>query len=133
MHSLRASILGKRHLALLLIALALLMKAVLPAGYMVSSASKILTITICSDGTGSATKAQIEIPAKGTPEGDHGKLDGHCPYSSLSMAAMGGAPALLLALTFAFTLLLGLPPARHLPFLRATHLRPPLRGPPATA
>ena len=129
MQSLRASILGKRHLALLLIALALFMKAVLPAGTMVFASPTILTVTICHDGTGAVTKAQIEIASKG----DQGKVDGHCLYSSLAMAATAGAPAALLALAFAFILLLGLAPARRLPFRRAAYLRPPLRGPPATA
>lgn len=133
MHRLRVSILGKRHLALLLIALALFMKAALPAGTMVFASSRILTVTICHDGTGAVTKAQIEIPAKETSKGDQAKVDGHCPYSSLAMAATAGAPTALLALAFAFILLLGLAPARRLPFRRAAHLRPPLRGPPATA
>ena len=45
----------------------------------------------------------------------------------------GAGDAALLALAFAFILVLGLAPVRHLAFQRNSYLRPPLRGPPAAA
>ncbi|HTN14486.1 MAG TPA: DUF2946 family protein [Sphingomonadaceae bacterium] len=136
MQSLRALILGNSRAAILVVLLALCMKALIPAGYMVSGGSKSIAVTICNGGDGAATPATIEIPAKGSPLGGkdaHGKGDGQCAFSSLSMAAMGGADAPLLALALAFILLLGLRPAARLPLARAHYLQPPLRGPPATA
>lgn len=141
MRALRALILANRRVAILVVLAALCMKALIPAGYMVSGGTDSITVTICNGGgEGGPTLVTIEIPAKGMTlggEGDHGKGSGkdggQCSFSSLTMAAMGGADAPLLALALAFILLLGLLPAIRLPFARADHLQPPLRGPPATA
>lgn len=136
MHATRALILKRRQFALVLVALALCMKALLPAGYMVSDSARVFTITICSDATGERIATEITIPAKGGSEhqdADHGKGDAQCPFSSLSMAATGGADAPLLALALAFIIALGFLPAPGLPLRRAHYLQPPLRGPPATA
>ena len=136
MHALRALILKRRQLTLVLVALALCMKALLPTGYMVSDSARVFTITICSDATGQPMATQIAIPAKGRsehPGADHGKGDAQCPFSSLAMAATAGADAPLLALALAFIVALGFLPAPSLPFRRAHYLQPPLRGPPATA
>ncbi|MBS1239615.1 MAG: hypothetical protein H6R45_321 [Proteobacteria bacterium] len=136
MHVLRTLILRRRQLALLTVALALCMKALLPTGYMVSDTAKTFTVTICNGATGERTTTEIAIPAKGSPaphEDSQGKGDTQCPYSSLSMAPMGGADVPLLALAIAFILALGFLPAPRLPFRPAQYLLPPLRGPPAAA
>ncbi len=141
MHALRALLFGHRRIAILVMALALGMKALLPAGYMLSSAAEsatgVLTLALCHEGGKGATVASsVAVPAgKAAQDGhdSHAKADGQCPYSSLSMAALGGASAPLLALALAFILALGLVPARRLPFGPIAHLRPPLRGPPAHA
>ena len=141
MHALRAFLSGHGRIAILVVALALCMKVLLPAGYMLSSAAggdstRILVLTLCNAGDDSPAVARIALPGKDKGHEaptDHGKADGQCAYSALSMAAMGGASAPLLALAFAVILALGLAPARRLPFGRIAHLRPPLRGPPATA
>lgn len=132
MHALRTMIGNRRQLALLLVVLALCMKALLPAGYMVSGSAKTFTVTICTDATGGMKTTEITVPAKDPMHGE-GKGDAHCPYSSLSMAAAGGADAPLIALAIAFILALGFLPAPRLPFRRTYYLLPPLRGPPATA
>ena len=48
-------------LALLLVVMAIGMKAVVPTGYMVGGASKTLTFQIC-DGKGSQSTASIAVP-----------------------------------------------------------------------
>lgn len=132
MQSLRTLIHARRRIALLLVVMALAMKAVMPAGYMVQAGPKMLTVTICTGD--SLHTAQIAIPMKHTPGKDgQGKEGGQCAFSSLSMAAMGGADAPLLALALAFILLLGFVPTPRLPLRRVQYLLPPLRGPPATA
>lgn len=133
MHALRILLLKRRQLALVLVALALCMKALLPTGYMVSDSARVFTITICT-GAGGETK-EIAIPTKGSGHQDdaQGKVDAQCSWSAHSMAAMGGADAPLLALALAFILALGFLPAPKLPLRRTTYLQPPLRGPPATA
>ncbi|WEK48313.1 MAG: hypothetical protein P0Y56_08480 [Candidatus Andeanibacterium colombiense] len=135
MHALRSLVRTRRRLSLALVALALCMKALLPAGYMVSDAGHVLTVTICTGTTDTVTK-QIAIPTKGDTHRQsdaHGKDTAQCPFSSLSMAATGGADAPLLALALAFILVLGFLPAPALPLRRTDYFQPPLRGPPATA
>lgn len=136
MHALRILLLERRQLALVLVALALCMKALLPTGYMISDSARVFTITICSGATGEKITKEIAIPAKGGSaqhDSDHGKGDAQCSWGSHSMAATGGADAPLLALALAFILALGFLPAPALPLRRASYLQPPMRGPPATA
>ena len=146
MHALRAMIRGHWQAAILAVALALCMKALLPAGYMMSTvagenSSQVLTLALCNAERGSMMSAQVILPAaahagddKTAHDGDHqGKANPACAYSSLSMAAMGGASAPLLALALAFILALGVAAVPNLPFGQIAYLRPPLRGPPAQA
>lgn len=135
MHRLRAAIRDYRSLALLVVALAFLVRAATPAGFMIASdASSVLTVHICSDATGGAKVAQLVIPAKQPdrgPNAKQGAKDGQCAFSALGKSALGGADPVLLALAFAFILVLGLAPARALPLRLAPYTLPPLRGPPA--
>ena len=126
-------------LALLLVAAALAMKVAVPAGMMVGTQSKTLTIEICADTLGVHLTRQIAVPfappspGKAGETGDHGKDSGACPFGALAMAALGGADAALLAAALAFILTLGIAPPCLVARERHTRLRPPLRGPPARA
>ena len=135
MQTLRALIRDYRHVSMALLMLAFCIKAVIPAGFMVSASSDlVLTVSVCSDTTSGLKQVQLVIPRKeqGNDHSDAGKKDGHCAFSGLTQAALGGADASLLALAFAFMLVHGFAPTPRLPFRRLAHLRPPLRGPPAT-
>jgi hypothetical protein len=134
MHLLRASIREYRHLALLVLALAFLVRAALPAGYMVTrDASSVITITVCSDATGGHQTTQLVVPAKPGKTSGQAAKDGSCAFSAMAKSALGGADPILLALAFAFILVLGLAPSRVLPARPVPHALPPLRGPPALA
>ena len=135
MHALRLFLRDHRRLAAALFALTLAMKALLPAGYMLGDGSRSLTVQICSDATGQTMAQAIAIPQSGKHDGtgEHGKADGTCPFSSLAMASLSGADTVLLAAALAFILALGFAPTRSPRPRRASHLRPPLRGPPALA
>ena len=139
MHPFRTFLLRHRAMAIAVMALALAMKAIVPAGYMVGTESKVLTIRICDDTQLSAaahnalSARDIAIPMKGEPAGKHSKADGTCPYGALSFAGLAGADPILLALALLFILATGFA-ALALPApSRIAHLRPPLRGPPALA
>lgn len=123
-----------RNLTIMLVALALAMKALVPGGYMLKADALVLTVEICSDSsTGHLTK-QIVIPTDGKSHGgqaDHPKADGTCPFSSLAMGAVSGADTMLLLVALAFILLLGFLPLAPSLRDRSSYLRPPLRGPPA--
>ena len=132
----RALIREHRRFALVLVVLAFCIKAVIPAGFMVSaSGDTVLTVTVCSDVTGGVREMQLVIPGKdgGSQHSDGAKAEGHCAFAGLAKVAVAGADAFLLALAFAFVLALGLAPTRHRSVRRGAYLRPPLRGPPAIA
>lgn len=136
MYFMRALIREHRHFALALLLLAFCIKAAIPAGFMVTASSDtVLTVSICSDATNGLKQMQLIIPGKesGSEHSDGAKKDGHCAFSGLTQAAVGGADASLLALAFALLLVRGLAPTQRLPFRQLAYLRPPLRGPPATA
>ncbi|MEO9601490.1 DUF2946 family protein [Parasphingorhabdus sp.] len=119
--------------AALLLSCALLLKLLVPAGYMVSSDNMVLTVVICSDSTGEQRTQQISVPMEDSADDKHGQARAECPYTALSMDAAGGADATLLASAVAFELALGFAP-RTSPVLRDTpRLRPPSRGPPLAA
>lgn len=137
MTHLRASIRKHRRLAIALLVLAFCFKAAIPAGMMVSStASKVLTVTICAGSAGDLAPVNIVVPAKpdgGTDHSDEAGKGSLCAFTGLAKAALGGADPVLLAAAFAFILVLGLAPMRQAPLARIPYLRPPLRGPPAAA
>jgi hypothetical protein len=126
-----------RRFALMLVALALAIRALVPAGYMVGGQATTLTISVCADASGAQQFRQIVVPhdGKGTPSGqnDHGKDGGACSWSSLAMGALTGADSALLALALAFIVALGFTPTTVRAPAPAAYLRPPLRGPPRLA
>ena len=136
MGTLRTFFRDHRNLALGLLLLTLCMKALVPGGFMLGSQGKMLTIEICGDASGVHQTKQISVPSDGKSgheQNDQGKDGSACPYSALSMASLAGADVLLLATALAFIMALGFVPiaTRHL--VRASYIRPPLRGPPALA
>lgn len=137
MTRLRALIHAHARFALVLLALALVVKAVVPAGFMIApAAERFLTVTICSDATGLAQQMKIALPSKDAGKSDRAETSAksqHCAFAGLGHAALGGADPLLLAAAIAFILLIGLAPLAALPARALPFLRPPLRGPPATA
>jgi len=123
-----------RALAMILIVAALCMKVLVPAGYMIGSADRVLTVVICADSQGGHLTKQIVIPGDGQSHGgqsEHGKSDGTCAFSALSFASLSAADPALLALALIFIMALGFVPVTAPRALRHSHLRPPLRGPPA--
>ena len=123
-----------RRLAALLLAAALCMKALVPAGFMVEAGSRVISVTICGDGAGvkagrvvaEAIRDKLPIPS-----GDQHGADQSCPYAGLAMASLGGADAPLLALALAFAMALAFLPLGRMALRQTGWLRPPLRGPPA--
>jgi len=136
MTRLRALICDHARLTLVLLALALAVKAVVPAGFMLSAGGdRFLTVTICSDASGSPKQMQIAIPGKRDTGGDHSDAASkatHCAFSGLGNSALGGTDPLLLAVALAFILLIGFAPLPALPARDIPFLRPQLRGPPAS-
>ena len=133
-----------RRLVALLIVLALALKALVPAGYMIDRNAKVLAVVVCPETNPIAQAAHAVHAGQahhhmggkaGHSHGDHGKQDasGACPYSLLPMASLAGTDAVLLTAALVFMLTLGFAPAPPLRLARNPHLRPPLRGPPLLA
>lgn len=136
MGSLRTFLRSNRHLAALLVALALAMKALVPAGYMLAEQTTVLSVTICADGQGKRIAHEITVPMKpghADDSGDLGKGSGTCSWSSLSTGTLGNAAPELLAVALAFILALGFLPAAPPATSSPSRLRPPLRAPPVLA
>ncbi|MBB3940433.1 hypothetical protein GGR39_002090 [Novosphingobium fluoreni] len=132
MHRLRDLVLANRPFAGAILVLALMMKVVIPAGFMPTVSNDQIVASICS-GTGRMTMA---MPIPGL---QHGKSDGSghqdkagqpCIFAGLSAPAFTGADPLLLAITILFILVLGLRPMALPNSTAPPYLRPPLRGPP---
>lgn len=132
-------LLAHRRLVVLLCALALVVKLLVPAGYMIDNSGGHIAIAICS-GNGPVTM-MMDMPdmhgdASGQPDRragggkEHGKGELPCAFSGLAAAADRVDPIQLAAL-IAFVLATGVA-SQLLPAPSgALRLRPPLRGPPA--
>lgn len=123
-------LLAHRRLAALLCAAALLLKLVVPSGYMVASHGGHLTIEVCSGMAAAPVKMTMPMSGHGKSH-DGAKPDQPCAFAGLSAAALGAVDAVLLAALIAFVMALAFAPATLPPPLRRVRLRPPLRGPPA--
>ncbi|MBX9815264.1 MAG: DUF2946 family protein [Sphingomonas sp.] len=123
----RAFLRKQQQFAVLLVALALSVRALVPAGYMVApSASKFL-ISICS---GQGAELLAFDPGKHGDHQDGKKADHPCAFAGLGMPALGGADSVLLALALAFVLVAAFAPKRGPTPATPERLRPPLRAPP---
>lgn len=137
MRTLRAFLKDHRRLAALFIAAALGLKALVPAGYMIGTGNKVLTVEICADTQGERVTRQIVIPQKGAhpleSQAEHGKTAGTCAFSVLAFASLAGADGALLAAALLFILILGFLPVEPVRLRPVSYQRPPLRGPPLPA
>lgn len=128
-------LLAQRHLAVLICTAVLLLKLLVPTGYMVDNSHGRITITICS-GTAPRTMT-MEIPGMHGDMPDHGKSKDHgkaempCAFSGLSAAALGAIDPVQLAALIAFVMAIGFVGVMLPAPVRSAYLRPPPRGPPA--
>jgi hypothetical protein len=121
----------------LICAAALLLKLLVPTGYMIESSHGRLTITVCSGSVPATAATEMpgmdrSMPDHGKDHGknDHGKAEMPCAFSGLSAAALGAIDPIQLAILIAFVTAGGLFVVVSPVPSNATWLRPPLRGPP---
>ncbi len=133
-HAVRQFI-AQRHVAVLLCAATLLLKLLVPAGYMIAGDQGRIVITLCS-GTAPAAMVmdmagmQGDMPDHGQST-DHARADMPCAFSGLLTPTLGAVDPVLLAALIVFILSLALTRTLPMPPAIPRHLRPPLRGPPA--
>ena len=132
---LRRHLLQRRFVALGLVALALLLKLVVPTGYMIGTENGALTIELCSG----AGPMKMAMPMAGMVHGsdhkdDHAKADMPCAFAGLTLPSLAAADPLLLAAAIGFIIRTVFRTSAHAaPGRVPPYLRPPLRGPPAAA
>ena len=134
MNRMRALIRRSRPAAMLLVALALCLRALLPQGYMLAADAPLhLTVQLCNGEPGHDS-VRITVPAAGRHDGRPDRRDTltpACAYSSLHAAALTGPGSEWVVREQ--------PPERHRAgqfsqrFLlqRGKHLQPPSQAPPA--
>ncbi len=135
--ALRRLLLAHRHVAALICVAAFALKLMVPAGYMVSSDHGRIAITICSGVA--LPSMNMAMPGMHGDMADHGKSKEHgkpeipCAFISLSAQALGAVDPILLIIAITFVISMGLRFIARPTIAALSHLRPPLRGPPATA
>lgn len=129
MTTVRTLVSRHRGLALVVLLAALCVKALVPAGYMVTPGATVISMTLC-DGEAGHRVSQLVIPLE---QGEQpAPPDKGCAWSLLAMASLDAMalPAEIPSVVLAPDILR---PSPHQPAPSlARHLRPPLRGPPAT-
>jgi hypothetical protein len=131
---LRALTYSHRKLALLFLAVTLLVKALVPSGYMIGGNFKTLTVQICADSSGGVITKQMAVPIKDGPgevSGQAAKDGGICAFTALSFGSLAATDIELLAAALAFILALGFTTQAAPHRAAISWLRPPLRGPPS--
>lgn len=133
MDSLRHHLHRHRWLTAWLVGTALLMKVLVPAGFMPGTANGMMLIQLCT-GQGAQT-VMMEIPGKAgdREQGDHQKADMPCAFAGLSTPGLAATDPVLLAIALAFIIVSAFRVTPTRIFWRGIYLRPPSQGPPATA
>ncbi|WP_452664422.1 hypothetical protein [Sphingomonas zeae] len=141
------SLFAQRHLAVLLCTAALLLKLLIPAGYMIGQVDGRAAIILCPgsapmpdmtpmvhDGAMAMDHATIVHDRSGHAprhsDKDHGR-DMPCAFAGLSAPGLTATDPIQLALLIAFVMAMGLAMPVLPRAVAAPYLRPPLRGPPA--
>ena len=103
MTGLRQHLLRHRALAAWLVALALLMKVLVPTGYMLGTSAGTITVELCSGyGPMKMTMPTPGMAHHGGDKSNHGKAEQPCAFSGLSAPSLAAADPILLVLSLAF-------------------------------
>jgi hypothetical protein len=153
---------AQRHLAGWLCAAALLLKLLVPPGYMIGNAQGRVVIELCSGViTAPMTMTHGDMAHHGMPDhahqdrahkdrgtkdhgtkdhgaadhgaADHGAAEMPCAFAGHAAAVIGAADPIQIAALIAFVMAVGLGPTIIPAVSRRPRLRPPLRGPPLHA
>jgi hypothetical protein len=113
-------------LAAFVVAMALAVRILVPAGFMPTLQDGSITVTLC-DGYG---PAKMTMPMPGMEHHEGGQMQQRCAFADLALPALGGADPIQLAAAIAFLLLAAFFAVPAFDLRRARNIRPPLRGPP---
>ena len=128
--SFRHHILANRRWAAALIALALLLKLVIPTGFMASASNGTLVIEVCAS-SGPRTIAITIAGLDHQKKSDAGKGDRPCTFAGHGAPLLAAADPIVLAIAIVFIMATVFRVVSRGVADRVAYLRPPLRGPPA--
>lgn len=134
MSGLRSWMLAHRWRAAALLAAALLLRLLVPVGFMPDLSDGRIQVVICT-GVG-PMKMAMEMPAStsGETDDDHQSKGGmSCPFAGLSAPTLAGSDLLPVVLASALGMMLALGELSCAGVVVWRRLRPPLRGPPYLA
>ncbi|HEX8446801.1 MAG TPA: hypothetical protein VF649_09315 [Sphingomonas sp.] len=121
-----------------IILLALLMKLLVPAGYMVGGSAGAVRIVPCSGLAPAGPIAPTTMSVMTMPgmahhpdAPDHARPDMPCAFAALTAPSLAGADPVLLAGAIAFIVMAAAPQITPRTWTVPAFLRPPLRGPPS--
>ncbi len=127
-------LLAERYLAALICAAALLIRVIVPTGYMIGTDHGRFSVTICSGITDKTMAMAMPGMSSAMPDHDkngHGKAETPCAFAGLAAPALGGTDPILIVALVAFVMAAGLLPTALPTVFQRAYDRPPLRGPPA--
>lgn len=142
------SLFAQRQWAVLICTAALMLKLLVPTGFMIGTVGGHVAIILCSGNGPAATAtttahaAAMTMPehamaehakaghAPGHSEGEHGR-EMPCAFAGLAAPALAAVDPIQLVLFIAFIMAIGLVTRAVPRLVSAPYLRPPLRGPPA--
>jgi hypothetical protein len=127
---LRQRLFDRRLLAAGLLAFALLIKLIVPTGYMLSAERGSLSVELCS---GYAPAPAHAMAHHHQPKPQKAVVEMPCAFSALSAPALSSADPVLLAAAIPFISTPALPAPAGLSRSLPDYLRPPSRGPPLPA
>lgn len=133
---LRALLRQRPGIAATLLVAALLLRVLVPAGFMPMAGTHGVVLTLCSGYAPVAHHATGMHHAgahHADPHDEAPAYESRCAFADLALPVIGGAAPVLLAASIAFVMALALQRARVMPPGAPAHLRPPLRGPPLPA
>lgn len=137
-------LLAQRHLAALLLAAALLLKLVVPTGYMIAADHGRLSIIVCPGmtpqpalmamaGMAHDMAHDMTMPHDPGKPAEHGKAEMPCAFAGLSAQVLAAVDIVLLAIALAVVAAMALRGRPTVAPRDAPRLRPPSRGPPLLA
>lgn len=92
MQALRSALIRNRALAALLVAAALLVRALVPGGYMAAPAAGSITVTLCADASGTPKQVQVALGDHELPGKDHQDKHSPCAFAGMAAALADLAP-----------------------------------------
>ncbi len=145
---LRSALLKQPLLAAAILLAALLLRLIVPAGFMPVVEDGRLTMVVCSGygpvpaapidhGAGHVMPSMAHHAAPQHHSSDHDSAEHQaqnpCAFADLALPALGGTDPIQLAAALLFIIATALLLRTQLPPPAVRHLRPPLRGPPLLA